>query len=127
MRAGGCRVFIIVFLMKMVMMIRMHEGYGVCSYESDTMFYIICGQNFLYKIEDVYGTSRNYDMVHVTYVSNSKQNKETKSLAFVQNLPSTYIMQNIIWGFSNIFYCSCMLELIMPQFSIAIQYGSYFG
>jgi hypothetical protein len=63
MRAGGCRVFIIVFIIKMVMMIRMHEGYGVCYYESDTMFYIIYGQNYLCKIEDVYGTFRNYDMV----------------------------------------------------------------
>jgi hypothetical protein len=91
MRVGGCRVFIIVFIMKMVM-IRMHEGYGICYYESDTMFYMICGQNFLCKIEDVYGTFWNYDMVHVTYGSNSKQNKEIKSLAFVRNLPSTYIM-----------------------------------
>jgi hypothetical protein len=30
----------------MVMMIRMLEGYGVCYYESDTMFYIICGHKF---------------------------------------------------------------------------------
>jgi hypothetical protein len=114
MRAGGCRVFIIVFIMKMVMMIRMLEGYGVCYYESDTMFYIICSKNFLCKIEDVYGILRNYDTVHVTYGSNSERNKEIKSLAFVRNLPSTYIMWNIIWGFCNILYCACMFELHTP-------------